>query len=129
MKRIGIFILLACLLVGCKQQTEPATRVVTGVQVEYYRNGETISRTYTKASSVQSVLTYLRILRPFGPTIPQGEFDSGCQITLQYSHGPDSVYIQQGDKYLRKDGGDWENIDNARANLLYPMLLLLPSDG
>ena len=129
MKRIGIFILLACLLVGCKQQTELATRVVTGVQVEYYRNGETISRTYTKASSVQSVLTYLRILRPFGPTIPQGEFDSGCQITLQYSHGPDSVYIQQGDKYLRKDGGDWENIDNARANLLYPMLLLLPSDG
>ena len=129
MKRIGIFILLALLLVGCKKQAEPAARVVTGVQVDYYRNGETISRTYTKASSVQSVLTYLRILRPFGPTIPQGEFDSGCQITLQYSHGPDSVYIQQGDKYLCKDGGEWDSIDNTRANLLYPMLLLLPSDG
>ena len=129
MKRIGIFILLACLLVGCKKQTEPATRVVTGVQVEYYRNGETVSRTYTKPSSIQSVLTYLRILRPFGPTIPQGEFDNGCQITLRYSHGPDSVYLQQGDQYLQKDGGDWENIDNTRANLLYPMLLLLPSDA
>ena len=129
MKRIGIFVLLAVLLVGCKKQAEPVTRVVTGVQVEYNRNGETISRTYTKASSVQSVLTYLRILRPFGPTIPEGEFDSTCRIILQYSHGPDSVYVQQGNAYLRKDGGDWQNIDDSRGSLIYPLLLLLPSDA
>lgn len=129
MKRIGILILLAALLVGCKKQSEPLHRVVTGVQVEYHRNGETVSRTYTKASSVQSMLTYLRILRPFGPTVPEGEFDSKCRITLQYSQGPDSVYLQQGNRYLRRDEGDWEYIDNARANLLYPLLLLLPSDA
>ena len=129
MKRMGIFILLALLLVSCKKQSEPVHRVVTGVQVEYNRNGETLSRTYTKASSVQSVLTYLRILRPFGPTIPEGEFDSTCRITLRYSHGPDSVYLQQGNRYLSRNGGDWESIDNARGGLIYPLLLLLPSDG
>ena len=129
MKRIGILILIVLVLAGCKKQTEPIARVVTGVQVEYQRNGETISRTYTRAASVQSVLTYLRILRPFGPTNPQGEFDSTCTITLHYSHGPDSVYFQQGNQYLRRDQGDWESIDNTKANLLYPLLLLLPSDG
>ena len=129
MKRICILLILAVLLTGCKKQPEPIVRVVTGVQVEYNRNGETLSRTYTKPSSVQSVLTYLRILRPFGPTVPKGEFDTTCRITLQYSHGPDSVYLQQGDRYLRKDAGDWQTIDNSRATLLYPLLLLLPSDA
>lgn len=129
MKQIGIFILLAVLLTGCSKKEAPVTRVVTGVQVEYDGHGETITRAYSKPSSVQSVLTYLRILRPFGPTVPKGEFDSTCRITLHYSHGPDSVYLQQGNKYICRDGGEWQNIDNARANLLYPLLLLLPSDA
>lgn len=129
MKRIGILLILAALLAGCGKKTEPVTRVVTGVQVEYNRGEDTIYRAYTKPSSVQSVLTYLRILRPFGPTVPKGEHESTCRITLRYSHGPDSVYLQQGNRYLCRDGGDWQNIDNNRANLLYPLLLLLPSDG
>ena len=129
MKKIGMFILLAVLLTGCSKKEVPVTRVVTGVQVEYDGHGETIFRTYSRPSSVQSVLTYLRILRPFGPTIPEGEFDSTCQITLHYSHGPDSVYLQQGNKYICRDGGEWQNIDNSRANLIYPLLLLLPSDA
>ena len=129
MKRIGFLLILAVLLTGCRKQAEPITRVVTGVQVEYDRNGEILSRNYSKPSSVQSVLTYLRILRPFGPTVPKGDFDTTCRITLHYSHGPDSVYLQQGNKYLRRDEGDWQTIDDTRANLLYPLLLLLPSDA
>lgn len=128
MKRIGIFLILAVLVTGCSKPAEPITRVVTGVQVEYARQGETLLRTYSKPASVQSVLTYLRILRPFGPIIPTEVFDSTCRITLHYSHGPDSVYLQQGNRYLRRDGGDWQTIDDSRANLLYPLLLLLPSD-
>ncbi len=129
MKKIGIFILLAMLLAGCKKQTEPITRVVVGAQVEYKGNGETILRNYTKQSSVQSLLTYLRILRPFGPTVPEGDFDSVCRITLQYSDGGSSAYFQQGDQYLQRDGGTWQFVDRTKAGLLYPMLLLLPSDG
>ena len=131
MKKIGILLILAVLFTGCgkTEAPVPSTRVVTGIQVEYARNGETISRTYSKPASVQSMLTYLRILRPFGPTIPTGEFDSTCRITLHYSHGPDSIYVQQGNRYLQKDGGDWQTIESGRANLLYPLLLLLPSDA
>ena len=84
MKKICIILLLVVLLIGCgKEETPTVHRVVTGVQVEFDRGGETITRTYTKNTSVESVLTYLRILRPFGPTIPKGEFDSTCRITLR----------------------------------------------
>ena len=130
MKKIGIFLLVAALLTGCGKKETPAVhRVVTEVQVEFDRDGETITRTYTKNSSVESVLTYLRILRPFGPTVPQGDFDSTCRITLSYSDGSNSEYVQQGNRYLQRDGGDWQNIDASKGSLIYPMLLLLPSDG
>ena len=129
MKRIAVFLILALLLGGCtpKKQAEQY-RVVTSVQVEYSRGEDTLYRVYTKPANVQSILTYLRILKPFGPVNPQGTADSSCRITLQYSQGPDCVYQQQGQSYLQKDGGDWENIDSVRAGLLYPLLLLLPSD-
>jgi hypothetical protein len=104
-------------------------RVVTGVQVHYERPGNSIDRVYTKPASMQSILTYLRILRPFGPVNPETAEGASCRITLQYSKGPDSVYLQQGQQYLQKDGGDWERIDTNRASLLYPLLLLLPSDN
>ena len=130
MKKFALLLLSVLLFTGCGAKKEPTIhRVVTGVQVEFDRGGETITRTYTKNTSVESVLTYLRILRPFGPTIPRGEFDSTCRITLQYSQGPDSVYVQQGNQYLRKDNGDWQNIDSSRGSLIYPLLLLLPSDA
>ena len=128
MKRLTIFLIFALLFAGCSRVAEPMHRVVTGVQVEYTRHGDTLSRSYTKPANIQSVLTYLRLLEPFGPTLPEGVFDTSCKITLQYSHGEDSVYLQQGNHYLRKDGGDWQNINDSRASLLYPMLLLLPSD-
>ena len=128
MKRIVIVLLCLCCLWGCSAKAGDC-RVVTGVQVEYTRKDGTIFREYTSHTSMQSVLTYLRILKPYGPVIPQGESDTHCRITLHFSHGPDSVYVQQGQAYLQKDGGDWASIDASRASLLYPLLLLLPSDG
>lgn len=129
MKRIAFLLILALTLGGCKQAEEPPVyRVVTGVQVHWERQGDTIDRTYTRSSSIQSILTYLRILKPYGPVNPEGTADSTCRITLQYSQGPDSVYLQQGQRYLQKNGGEWETIDASRASLLYPLLLLLPSD-
>ena len=129
MKRIGSLILLVLLLSGCaRAEKMPACRVVTGVQVEFQQNGRILRRSYSKTENVQAVLNYLRILRPFGPVVPDGGNGNGCRITLQFSHGPDSVYLQQGTSYLCCDDGSWETIDSTRATLLYPMLLLLPSD-
>ena len=129
MKRLAMIALLIFFLTGCaERKQESIYRVVTGVDVEYRQQTGTIQRTYRKPDSMQSILTYLRILHPYGPVNPQGDSDSFCEITLHYSHGEDSVYIQQG-SYLQKDGGDWASVDSARASLLYPLLLLLPSDN
>lgn len=129
MKRLCIIFICIFLLTGCAAQKNSVYRVVTGVDVEYHQQDNTIIRSYYKPGSIQSILTYLRILKPFGPVNPDKNSDSACKITLHYSQGPDSVYIQQGQEYLQKDGGDWEQVDTTRASLLYPLLLLLPSDG
>ena len=128
MKRIVIFVMFLCLLGGCIKPKDPIVRVVTGIEVEYTRGDDTLYRSYTKTASIQSVLTYLRILRPFGPVIPEGNADTHCRIILHYSHGEDTEYVQLGNGYLQRDQGDWEQIDDARASLLYPLLYLLPSD-
>ena len=127
MKRLSWILIFTVLLSGCSR--EPVGRAVTGIQVEYEQPGSTISRTYTKAGSIEHVLTYLRLLRPFGPVIPEGNYDFICRITLKYSHGPDSTYLQQGAHYLRRDDGEWKSIDDTHGQLIYPMLLLLPSDA
>lgn len=126
-----ICLLMCCVLFcGCKKkESAPEHRVVTGVEVEYHQGDSVLHRTYHKVENVQFMLNYLRILKPFGPVIPEGEPADNCQITLEYSYGPDTVYWQRGNSYLCRNGGDWESIDRTRGTLLYPMLLLLPSDS
>lgn len=128
MKKFAIFLAACLLLTGCARKKEPLDRVVTGVQVQFQQQSDTIERTYTKNTSIQSILTYLRFLKPFGPVLPKGEPETTCRFTLHYSHGQDTVYLQRGNHYLQKDGGDWQTITTAYGSLLYPMLLLLPSD-
>lgn len=129
MKKIVIVMVFCVLLGGCSAgRHEPPYRVVTSIQVKYQQYNDTLLRTYTKSASIQSILTYLRFLKPFGPVLPQGEQTANCQFTLQYSHGPDSVYLQRGNEYLQRDGGDWQTINTSYGSLLYPLLLLLPSD-
>ena len=129
MKKTVVFLVFCLIFCGCKKkETPPEHRVVTGIQVEYYRGENVLYRSYQKTENVQFMLNYLRILNPFGPVIPEGKQTDNCRITLQYSYGPDSIYLQQGNAYLCRNGGPWESINSARASLLYPMLLLLPSD-
>ena len=129
MKQTILLLLLCAFLCGCEKKEAPPThRVVTGVQVEYRQGDRLLRRSYSRPENVQSILNYLRILKPFGPVIPEEGDGNGCRITLHFSHGPDSIYLQQGNSYLCRNGGDWESIDSTRATLLYPMLLLLPAD-
>ena len=129
MKRLCFLVIFCLFFCGCqKESPPPAVRVVTGVQVELHRDGQVLHRNYTSTENVQAMLNYLRILRPYGPVIPEAGNGDGCRITLHYSHGPDSIYLQQGNDYLRRNDEDWESIDHNKADLLYPMLLLMPSD-
>ena len=130
MKKAVVLLVFCLIFCGCKKkETPPEHRVVTGIQVEYHQGENVLYRSYQKTENVQFMLNYLRILNPFGPVIPEGKQTDNCRITLQYSYGPDSIYLQQGNAYLCRNGGPWESIDSARASLLYPMLLLLPSDA
>ena len=130
MKRMAFLLVFCVLFCGCrKEEKAPEHRVVTGVEVEYQQGEKVLRRSYHKTENVQFMLNYLRILKPFGPVIPEGESSDNCRITLEYSYGPDSIYLQRGNSYLCRNGGDWESIDRTRATLLYPMLLLLPSDA
>ena len=127
MKRIAVIFCICCLLGGCRRQESPY-RVVTAVEVQYQKGESTVQRTYTRNENITAVLNYLRMLNPYGPVNPGETENVTCRITLQYSQGPDTVYTQQGYDYLQKDNGSWTKIDNSRAGLLYPLLLLMPSD-
>jgi len=127
-KKIGMILAVVLLLSGCGKQAEVQCRVITGVQVEYQRQGEILERVYTRQESIGSVMNYLRMLKPAGPVRPQRDDSCICRITVRYSYGPDKVFVQQGNDCLQQDGGMWKEIDVHQAQLLYPMLLLLPSD-
>jgi len=130
MKKIAVLLAFCVFLWGCGKKEAPSEhRVVTGVQVDYKQGEKVLHRSYHNIENVQFMLNYLRILKPFGPVIPEGETADSCQITLEYSNGPNTVYVQRGNSYICRDGGDWESIDRTRGTLLYPMLLLLPSDS
>ena len=64
MKKIGMILAVVLLLSGCGKQAEVQCRVITGVQVEYQRQGEILERVYTRQESIGSVMNYLRMLKP-----------------------------------------------------------------
>ena len=128
MKKLAAGLVLAMLLVGCGKTEAVPPRVVIGVEVVYQQHGELLQRSYFREESMRMLLLYLRMLDPRGPMIPEQEDDISCQFILRYSDGTESVFLQQGITYLQKNGGAWEKIDAEQAQLLYPLLLLLPSD-
>ena len=129
MKRIVFLVFFCFLLGGCTpSDPKPISRVVTGIEVQYRQNEKELHRVYTRDSSMQSVLNYLRMLHPSGPVTPEEESQNTCRITIQYSTGEYRTFLQTGDRYLRTDGNRWQKVDTVQAKLLYPLLLLLPSD-
>ena len=129
MKKIAVILAVVLILGGCSKQKEAPYRVITGVQVEYQQRGETLTRIYNRQESIGSVMNYLRMLKPAGPVQPQGDYSCSCRITVRYSDGSGKVFVQQGNDCLKQDDGAWKKIDVHQAQLLYPMLLLLPSDA
>jgi len=128
-KKCILLFMLAFLCSGCTQESPPAYRVVTGIEVVYVQNGNELHRSYTSTESIQHLLNYLRLLNPREPGLSEIPTPPNCHISLQYSYGPDCNYYLSDNQYLCRDDGLWLPVNPAQAQLLYPTLLLLPSDG
>ena len=91
----------------------------------------TIRRTYTQPKKMASILNYLRLLQYRGKpeTDPETLSADTYSITLHYSDGSRRVYRQCAYRYLSKNYRPWEKIDASHAQLIYPLLQLLPDDG
>ena len=133
-----IFALLLSLVVlslaGCSRHAggdPPAPlRVVTEIEITFEDGPLHCRRHYTQDEKMSQILAYLRQIDPYGtpqedPLLTDGSL---FQISLTYSDGSKKIYEQKGDRFLRQDGGPWENINPAKAEALGQLLGTLPSD-
>ncbi len=137
MRKFTIFFILLCLgifiISGCgKQDTvaAPACRVVTQVDISCQHEKGLIQRNYTDNKKMESVLLYLRLLKPFGKpeTDPERVDAPVFEITVHLSDGDRRIYRQKDHRYFSKNSRPWEKIDPARASGLYALMRHYPSD-
>lgn len=125
--------LLGFLLTGCAPQLpEPtAYRVVVQIQILYQNSGLRQFWSFHSDEKMESILTYLRILDPYGtPEVdPESAPGSDFFITLIYSDGNRKCYQQRADRYLRIGNGTWRYIDPDTALRLSNLLGVLIADS
>ena len=130
-----ILALFLPLLSGCHRQSppdasQPIYRAVTAVTVTYKNGPIYAQRRYTSDEKMKRVMTYLRLLDPYGTPEenPEEAAGSDIHIILSYSDGFQKTYRQVGDRYMMEDGGKWQKIDPAKAEELGEILGQLESD-
>ena len=124
------------LLSGCHRQSPPESslpiyRTVTSVTVTYKNGPIRAQRRYTSDEKMKRVMTYLRLIDPYGTPDenPEEAAGSDIHIILSYSDGFQKTYRQMGDRYMMEDGGKWQKIDPAKAKELGEILGQLESDA
>ena len=132
-KRLFFFLLLPALFflsASDGRQQAPDCLFVTQIDVVYGSPKPSVLRTYTDPEKMASVLRYLRFLEYRGkPEIdPEQLTGEQVSITLHYSNSCRRVYRQRAYRYFSKNYRPWEKVDSAQAQLLYPLLQLLPGD-
>ncbi len=127
--------LTAVLFSGCRQQTPPPVsptiyRAVTSVSVTYENGPIRAQRRYTSDQKMKRIMTYLRLIDPYGDPEEDPETAGGSEIRilLSYTDGSEKTYRQIGNRYLMEDGGVWQKIDPAKAEELGQILGQMESD-
>ncbi len=135
MKRLFAFCLMLCLCVcgisGCSRKApRQLCRVVTQVDIFCQKGELPIHRCYTDPDKMQSVLLYVRLLKPRGtPEVnPLSLNKEVYQITLHLSDGSKHIYQQTGHRYFQNYQGMWKKILPQSAAGLYALMEHLPSD-
>ena len=128
--------LFLSLLSGCHRQpppdmNQPIYRTVTSVTIRYKNGPIRVQRRYTSDEKMKRVMTYLRLIDPYGTPEenPEEAAGSDIHIILSYSDGFQKTYRQMGDRYMMEDGGKWQKIDPAKAKKLGEILGQLESDA
>lgn len=136
MKRYIKFILLLCILFLCAlipfggSAAAPQNRYIVQVRVILHKNEHQQTWNYRQPKKINSFLNYLRTTDPRGRVYSaQPVSDSHrYRITLYYSDGSQNDYHLQDYRYFCKNPDLWQRVSSAHAQLLYPLLQLLPSD-
>ena len=136
MKRMSklFFIGCVCLIMsGCSRNNPPAPplcRVVTQVDIFCQQKNMMLRRHYTQPQKMESVLLYLRLLKPLGKpeTDPDNVEREVYEISVHFSDGEKRVYRQKAHRYLSVDNKPWETIAPEQASELYKLMQHYPSD-
>jgi len=131
--KFGLLILSFFLLLsGCTREDPPSSfPLVTEITV-HYENGPIHGELrYTEDEKMQQILTYLRLLNPYGQPQEDPETAEGTlfQIILTHSGGGSTVYQQKADRYLKTGQDPWLCIPPQKALELSLLLGYLESDS
>lgn len=112
------------------QQDATGYRVVSQVDITYQNENLRAHRQFLQQDKIQQILTYLRLLDPYGVPLGDPEEVTGREYEIQvlYSDGSRRVYHQRADRYFRTEGGPWKRIDPQKALLLGGLFGMMPSD-
>ncbi len=136
-KVIKIFLVIyffATIMSGCgtvDSSAIPICRVVTQVDISCRQENMFLQRHYTDSKKMESVLLYLRLLKPLGKpnTDPDSIARETYNITIHFSDGQKRVYRQKAHRYLSIDNHPWRAIDPEQASELYALMGYYPSDS
>lgn len=129
-----LFCFVGVIMSGCGNidaPPTPLTRVVTRVDISCRREHMLIQRHYTDMEKMESVLLYLRLLKPMGKpgTDPDRIHKDVYEITVHLSDGNKRIYRQKAHRYFSANARPWKMIDPEQAAGLYTLMRKLPSDS
>ena len=130
-KLFTMFCFSVIIMSGCvKKNAPPPCKVVTQVDISCRQENLLLQRHYTDPEKMESVLLYLRLLKPMGQPeqMPPPQLGDLYHITVSLSDGSKRNYLQMAHRYFSRDSRPWELIDPKQAAGLYFLMQKLPSD-
>lgn len=135
MKKLTIILLLLIGLFGggCTKKDHRSavpSRVVTGIDIYCQKATGQLSRHYRRPEKIESVLHYIRLLEPKGPTPVSQEAMQGdlYEIVVHLQDGGIRIHRQRSDTYAALHHRYWGQIDRSVGMQLRRILALLPGD-
>ena len=117
-------------LSGCGRKSTSAYRAVTAVDISFRYEDMLLQRHYTQNDKMESVLLYLRLLKPLQKVaVPDDDMQDVYNITVRFSDGTARHYQQKAHRFVCRRENVWERIDPAQAAQLYALMRHYPSDA